>query len=302
MQRDDDAPSALVLLNRAAAGGRAARLEARMRDATHALAPRTAFAATATVDDARRCVEALPDGTRVVIAGGDGTVHALLPALVAGGHELALIAAGSGGDTARAFGVRPLGWADALRLGLHGAAHPIDLARVRTEHGRALVVSSLCVGFDAAIAERALHGPRALGGLMRYLLATLAGIAHLRPHAVRVSVDGRLLHEGEALFASALNTPTYGGGMPVMPTAAIDDGRLDVVVAGRFGRLGALAMLPRLLLGRHLGHPRVRRASFASLRVHADAPLPLAADGEPMRAARDVEVDAWPRALRVVTA
>lgn len=273
-----------------------------MRNATRALAPRAAFEATATVDDARRRVEALPAGTRVVVAGGDGTVHALLPALVAGGHELALIAAGSGGDTARAFGVRSLGWGDALRAGLQGAARPIDLARVRTEHERALVVSSLCIGFDAAIAARALHGTRALGGLARYLLATVAEIAQLRPHAVRVSVDGRLLHEGEALFASALNTPTYGGGMPVMPTAAIDDGRLDVVVAGRFGRLGALAMLPRLLLGRHLGHPRVRHASFASLRVLADAPLPLAADGEPMRAARDVEVDVWPRALRVVTA
>lgn len=296
---DAGAPGALVLLNRAAAGGRAARLEAPMRGATHAL-PGAAFAATTSIDDARRRVEALPAGTRVVVAGGDGTVHALLPALVAGRHELALVAAGSGGDTARAFGVRTLPWTDALRVGLQGAARPIDLARVRTEHERALVVSSLCVGFDAAIAARALRGPRALGGLARYLLATLAEIVQLRAHAVRVSVDGRVLHEGEALFASALNTPTYGGGMPVTPAAAIDDRRLDVVVAGRFGRLGALAMLPRLLLGRHLGHPRVRHASFASLRVSADAPLPLAADGEPMQAAREIEVDVAPAALRVV--
>jgi diacylglycerol kinase family enzyme len=298
----DAAPGALVLLNRAAGGGRAARLEASMRDATRRLAPAAAFAATSTIDEARRRVEALAAGTRIVVAGGDGTVHALLPALVAGSHELALVAAGSGSDTARAFGVRALAWADALRVGLHGAARPIDLARVRTEHERALVVSSLCIGFDAAIAERARRGPRVLGGLARYLLATLAEIAHLRPYRVRVSADARLLHDGDALFASALNTPTYGGGMPVMPAATIDDGRLDVVVAGRFGRLGALAMLPRLLLGRHLGHPRVQHARLASLRVSADAPLPLAADGEPMRAARHVEVDVWPAALRVVTA
>jgi diacylglycerol kinase family enzyme len=294
-------PSALVLLNRAAGGGRAVRLEAALREATTELAPAAVFAATATIDDARRRVESLGRGSRVVVAGGDGTVHALLPALVAGGHELAIVAAGSGSDTARAFGVRALPWREALRLGLHAEARPIDLARVRTEHEAPLVVSSLCVGFDAAIAERARRGPRALGGLARYLLATFAEIVHLRRHALCVSVDGRLLHVGGALFASSLNTPTYGGGMPVMPGAAIDDGRLEVVVAGRFGRLGALAMLPRLLRGRHLDHPRVRNARFASLRVSADAPLPLAADGEPMHAAREVEVDVWPSALRVVT-
>lgn len=290
-----------MLLNGDAGGGRARRLEAALRDATHALAPSAAFEMPATVADARRCVEHSPPGRRVVVIGGDGSAHALLPALLAGGHELALVPAGSGEDAARAFGLRGRPWRDALGLALAAPARPIDVGRLRTEHDARPFVSSLCMGFDAAIAARASRGPRALGGLLRYLLATLTEIAHLRRWHLNVTVDGHTLHDGPALFASALNTPTYGGGMPVLPAARIDDGRLDLIVAMRFGRLGALAMLPRLLLGHHLGHAQVASARFAHLRVRADRPLPLAADGEPIAAAREVDVRVQTGALRVVT-
>jgi diacylglycerol kinase family enzyme len=106
-------------------------------------------------------------------------------------------------------------------------------------------------------------------------------------------------HEGEALIATCLNTPSYGSGMPIAPAARVDDGALDVVVAVRFGRAGALAMLPRLLLGRHLGHPKVLAAQFAELAIEADVPIPLAADGEPLGESASVAVRVLPGALRV---
>ena len=113
-------------------------------------------------------------------------------------------------------------------------------------------------------------------------------------------VDGELVHDGEALFASCLNTATYGAGMPAVPGARIDDGRLDLLIAGRFGRFATLAMLPRLLAGRHLGHPQVRTAPFTLLRVECEAEMPLAADGEPLADAHAITVRVMPGALQVV--
>lgn len=295
-----DAVAALVLLNRRARGARA--LEPAMGEALAGLGRATGWLATDSVDAAVDAIAALPPGARVVVVGGDGTLHQLLPALLTGGHELGVVPAGSGDDSARAFGLRALSWRDALRHALEGRARAVDLGELRTVHDVRPFVSSLCAGFDAAVSARALHLPHGLGGLPRYLLATLAEIAQLRRHRVRVHVDGVLAHDGEALFASVVNTPTYGGGMPIAPPATIDDGRLDLVVAGRFGRAGALAMLPRLLLGRHLGHAHVRHASFTTLRIQADAPLPLAADGEVLHGASTVDVAVAPAALRVVTA
>lgn len=292
--------SALALLNPHAAGGRARALAGPLRAL---LPPDVPLHLSPGVAEARAVLQAQPAGTRVLLVGGDGSLHALLPALVERGLELALLPFGSGNDTARALGLRTTRLdAAAVAHALRAPAVPMDLGEVTTAHGPRLFASSLAAGFDAAIAIRALRMPRALTGTARYLAATFAELAALQLQPITVSVDGRLVHDGPALFASVLNTPSYGAGMPVAPAARLDDGRLDLVVAGRFGRLGALAMLPRLLTGRHVGHARVHLAAGAGIVLQSGSPLPLAADGEPMAAAAQARLRVRPGALRAVRA
>jgi len=236
----------------------------------------------------------------VVLVGGDGTVQQLLPQLLARSLLLGIVPVGSGNDLAGTLGLRGLDWRDALARALQGPTSRCDLGELSTAGATRPFASSLAAGFDAAIARRASEGPQWLRGLPRYLWATLGELAGLRRWRLRVFVDGTLVHDGEALFASCLNTPSYGAGMPAVPGARIDDMRLDLLLVGRFGRAGALVMLPQLPAGRHLGHPQVRAARFAHLRVECDAELPLAADGEPLAAAREFSVRVLPGALRVV--
>ena len=291
---------ALVLLNPRAAGGRAWRLAEPLRRWLASQAPEAAFVVVDDVERARALLLGRPEGSRAALVGGDGTVHYLLPALVERKLSLGLVPVGSGNDLARALGLRGLAWPNALARALRGPACGCDLGELVTEHGARLFASSVEAGFDAAIARRAAEGPQWVRGLPRYLWATLRELAALRRRQLRVIVDGVLVHDGEALFASCLNTPTFGAGMPAVPGARIDDGRLDLLIAGRFGRLGALLMLPRLLAGRHLGHSQVRTAPFNEMRVECEAEMPLAADGEPLAGARAVTVRAMPGALQVV--
>ena len=155
-------------------------------------------------------------------------------------------------------------------------------------------------GIFGAFTERALRAPARLSGMPRYLWATFGEIGALRQHTLRLVCDGETVHDGATLFAAVLNTRSYGSGMPAVPHARIDDGRLDLLVAGRFGRVGTLAMLPLLLAGVHLHHPRVKTRPFSVLRVESEALLPLAADGELLPAARTLEVRVLPGALSVV--
>ena len=111
---------------------------------------------------------------------------------------------------------------------------------------------------------------------------------------------GEVQHSGHVLFASTCNTPTFGSGMPAVPGARIDDGRLDLLLAGEFGRVGALRMLPRLLAGTHLRDSRVSTRSYRSLQVTSDTPMPLAADGEPLAAVCTFGIEARPAALAFV--
>lgn len=291
---------ALVLLNVNAGGGRAARLRDAMADWLHRHHPQVTLQATSGIAEARQIVSRAPRGSRVVVVGGDGSLHHLLHALLDGAHEVALVSGGSGDDSARALGVRGLPWPKALSRALLGECRAVDIGWVGTEHESRPFFSSLAAGFDAAVGERALALPSALRGLPRYLLATFAELAHLRSWNLRVEADGALVHEGPTLLASALNTPTYGGGMQAMPGARIDDGQLNLLLANALGRAAVLALLPRLLRGRHLGHRSVRHGPFARLRIDATEPLPLAADGEPMAVARRIVVRVGQGVLRIV--
>ncbi len=292
----------LVLLNPRAAGGRAARLHGPIAAWLRVHWPGARLEAPRHPDEAIELIERSPRGGRIVLIGGDGTVHRLLPALVDGACELGLVPAGSGNDTARALGVAGLRWDGALALALQGRTRAVDLGECAFAGRRLLFASSLAAGFDAAVGMRALRAPAWLGGQPRYLWATLGELAALRTWRLRVRLDGRVVHTGPTLFASVLNTATYGAGLPAAPKARPDDGQLDALVAGRFGRLGALAMLPRLMAARHLTHAQVRCMPCQELIVDSEHPVPLAGDGEPAGHARSWRVRVLPGALRAVAA
>ena len=277
------APSqTLVLINPRAGGGRAGRLAEPMRRWLQTHGPGVRLAVIDGIDEAEQQIQTGPIGLRVVLVGGDGTVHRMLASLLVRRCEFGLVPAGSGNDIARAMGVAGLGWRAALSHALSAQATPLDVGECAFGGRTMLFLSSLAGGFDAAVGARALKTPGWLGGHARYLWATLRELQSLQTWRMRVRVDGREVHLGRTLFASALNTPSYGAGLPAVPQARADDGRLDALLAGRFGRLGALGMLPRLMLGRHLTHPRVSTQAFTEMIVDSETAVPLAADGEPV--------------------
>ncbi len=293
---------ALVLLNPRAAGGRAAALAEPVRSwlATHA--PMVPLLESDSIERSRASLQCLPRNSRVVLVGGDGTLHHMLPVLLTHRLALGIVPMGGGNDTARALGVADLPWPKALELALDGDTRRMDVGELLTVRGRIPFISSLAIGFDAAVSQRAQDGPTWLHGLPRYLWATLAELATLRTHVVRAQVDGELVHDGAALFSSVFNTPSYGSGMPAVPGARIADGKLDLLVAGEFGRLGTLRMLPRLLKGRHLDHAKIATRRLQTLVVDSDSPLPMAADGEPLAPLCDFEVRVRASAVSVVGA
>lgn len=291
-----------MLLNPHARGGRAAALLPTLQAA---LPPDVALHAPRDLVDALALLEGLSFGSRVVAVGGDGTLNRWLPAVLHNELELGVVPMGSGNDVARSLGLHGRAPLASLVHALNADTRPMDVgcAEWRDPRGReyrALFLSSFTAGFDSAVVLRTLTGPRWLGGLPRYLWAALAELIHLQTWTLDVTANDKHLHSGPALFASSLNTPTFGSGMPATPAARTNDGLLNLLLAGPFGRLGALAMLPRLLTGTHLGHSRIRTLAFETLTVVSDNDLPLAADGEFLGYARHLRLSVLPGALSVV--
>ncbi len=296
--------TALILINPFAAGGRARQLVSPLQSWCRERPPHNEqpqIIVPESVDKALEVLSLLPPQTRVVIVGGDGTLNQMLPGLVRGAHSVGLVPYGSGNDCARAWGLHRMSWQQALTYALEGPHSAIDIGRVVLDQNATFYFhSSLAVGFDASVGNRALAGPQFLRGLPRYLLATLRELFYLKNWPLRVLVDGQLVHDGQSLLASSLNTPSYGGGMPAVPHATLDDGELNLLIGGTFNRLQTLLMLPRLLVGKHLGHPRIQCHAFSSATLQCAALLPVAADGETLGFAHRIDVECLSKLLQVV--
>ena len=296
--------TSLILINPHAAGGRAKWLIRPIQAWCQALPvqrEQPQILVSESIETARIVLFELPPLTRMVVVGGDGTLNQMLPALLESGHEVGLVPCGSGNDCARAWGLYRLTWQQALAHALNATSSAIDVGQVELDKkGVHYFQSSLAVGFDASVGNRALAGPKFLSGLPRYLLATLRELASLKSWPLKVDVDGHMIHEGSTLLASALNTPTYGGGMPAVPHATVNDGQLNLLVGGTFNRLQTLLMLPRLLVGKHLSHPRIQCCAFLNANISSQTSVPVSADGETLGFAKHLQLKCLPKALRVV--
>jgi diacylglycerol kinase family enzyme len=212
-------------------------------------------------------------GRRVVLVGGDGSLHAA--ANVAGPKpELALLPAGRANNVARSLGV-PVDIKAAARLALAGGARPLDLIAARTATSRYLAVEGVSVGFHA-LARAQYHGVNS-ADLVAGVKAAARAFAAYRPIAVGIEADGsyEVARIGQLFLA---NLPLYGPGLHVAPGADPQDGLLDLVTIEAESRRELAGMLRRLRAGAHVGREGVRVRRTQSVRIATGGRSPVIAD------------------------
>jgi diacylglycerol kinase (ATP) len=131
-----------------------------------------------------------------------------------------------------------------------------------------------------------------------YLVALVQALRSFRPLKLAIRGDADQF-EGEVMLAALANATSYGGGIPIAPTARPDDGLLDVVVVRAMSRLTLALQFPRLLRGAHLSHPLVTTFRAASVHVDGDPRARISLDGE-LRAQLPLFVRREPTPLRVL--
>ncbi len=243
-------------------------------------------------------VAALPEGQSVLTVGGDGTVHALLPALIGTHRPLASVPLGSGNDFAGMWGLQPGDLAAALDR-LTRVPQAVDALWADHGAGRAPLLNGLGMGLDARVAELLGKAPARLGGSGRYLWAALNTVRELRVSEVEVTLDGRAVYAGPAVLAAVMNGTRYGGGFRISPHADPRDGLLDVVLGGGLSRAQLLPLLARVLRGAHLGHPGVHAWRGREVRLRWNTPTPTHLDGEVVGAWTELRAGVLPGAVRM---
>lgn len=273
---------ALAIVNPVAGNGAGERIASRIAADFRGQGMRVDVVVTPAPDEAARLArEAAADGYGVIIsAGGDGTANEIANGIAGSGAALALYPIGAGNDFARALGY-PRRAKDVPRF-LRGARRrSIDVGEL---NGR-VFVNSAGVGIDGHIAERIAATSRVVGKTFGYFAGSLYGIATYRPQPMRVLVDGEL-HTGRFLTVVAANGTHFGSGMHVAPQASLDDGQLDVLLAGDLSRWASLVALVKLYRGTHVDGKKIVMKRARAIEIELERPLRAQLDGETATAQR----------------
>jgi len=241
--------------------------------------------------------EAVAAGADVVLAvGGDGTVNEVARGLIGSPAALGIVPVGSGNGLARALRI-PLRPGAALCALESGARRRMDVGSL---NGR-LFLNVAGIGFDAVVGQ-AFHERGRTGGrrgLLGYVRLSLLELRAYRAPGLVIEAGGERL-DLAAFVATFANGPQYGSGAVINPGAKLDDGRLEVVVLENGPLWRTLVSAPRLFLGGLEHAPGYRRLAGPAATVTATAPTAVHCDGDPVEAARRVEVTLRPRALEIL--
>jgi diacylglycerol kinase family enzyme/membrane-associated phospholipid phosphatase len=255
-----------------------------------------------TIEDPGRSMAheaAVTGADLVLVCGGDGTVRTVCAELAGTGVPVGVIPAGTGNLLARNLDL-PLYLNAAVEVGLNGQDRAIDIVRIAGdgigEDEHFLVMAGM--GFDAAIMEGATEQIKAKVGWFAYVIS---GLRNLMFPAIRIdiSVDDGPFTRHRARTIVVGNVGFLQAGLPLLPDATIDDGRIDVVLVNPARFLSWLRVVVRVIGRVRKLDDTVNRMTGRKVVIRAAHEAPRQIDGDPIGAGHELICECLPGKLLV---
>jgi len=246
---------------------------------------------------------------RIVVFGGDGTIHEVINGIVDFEKvQLGIIPAGSGNDFARGTGIsknldKNL---DAIIDGNHHIL--LDLGHIRIKNGKSCYFAiSSGFGMDAIACKKASESKlknvlnKIHMGKLVYLIATIQSLLTMKTCRAKLRFDGRRKESYDNLiYTAAMNLRAEGGGVPMAPDAKYDDGKLSICTAHGIAKWQTFFALPFLVFAKHEKLRCFSLHDFGSCDIVLSKPMTAHADGEYLGEATHIQYECVPSRLRVI--
>ena len=247
----------------------------------------------------------------IVVIAGDGTLREVVSGLcrVRSLIPIGFVPTGNANVVARDQGI-PLQPEYAIDLLTSGSLHQLDIGTLRTDPAAMdpiVFLAMVEIGFGARVVEFA-HRLRSgrLSAIYRrwgdavYGLATMGALISPAEQPFQIVMDNADV-PFYATGAIIANTGCYAKGWSMAPDARMDDGRLDLVTRRRSG--------PGIFLRAFHAAARTRRPpkAFSCHRqgqqfiVKSKVPMTVQMDGDPLPAAKWMEITIAPGRLHLIT-
>jgi diacylglycerol kinase (ATP) len=219
--------------------------------------------------------------TRIVVAGGDGSVHEAVNGVLrsSGQAAIGVIPTGTGNDFAKACGI-PLNWEHASqlladRIAANAVPRKLDVGKLNDR----FFANAAGIGFDAKVTRIANSIKLPMGDAVYLLAIFRAMIDGVASPKIQIRADD-FTWDAPITLAAINNGPWVGGIFHIAPMANNADGLLDLIIAKPVTRRRIMSLLPKLMNGQHMQEVEVVHQSLGALAITAAAPIASHLDGE----------------------
>ena len=235
--------------------------------------------------DLRRFVrQAIKDGTqRIVAGGGDGTLNAVVNAMIRGDvrpkASLGILPLGTANDFARGAGIDANDLMGALKLACTGSPTKIDVGLMNDQY----FINVASAGFGAEVTATTPQDMKRLLGGMAYSIMGFVKAFQLEPYEGRLILPDGVVKEGSMLIMAVGNSRFAGGGYEVAPQASVTDGLLDVAVVSGLRPDNLSRVVDEM---KHPADPRNKNPlchQLSAFTIETGKPLHVNLDGEPIK-------------------
>lgn len=228
----------------------------------------------------------------IVAVGGDGTVNEIARVLKNSNSTLGIIPAGSGNGFCMHLGIgrNPL---NAIQILNTGKKIKTDTCMLN-EH---FYLNVAGLGFDAQIAFLTKHNEQR--GFFHYFFTSIRESKDFKAKKVTLYIDEKKV-EGRYVAVVVANASMYGYNFTVAPSAALDDGVLDIMLIKEASIyryfVSAYRFLNRTLHKSSLTETYRGR----TIRMECEEPIFYHVDGEGFEAALNFKASVIPNSLNVM--
>ena len=233
---------------------------------------------------------------KLVGAGGDGTLNAILKGLLGSDTALGILPTGTMNVFAREMGIPADQLEVALEVILSGRQKKVDVFQLNGSP----FLQMAGVGFDAQVIEQTSWEIKKSLGPLAYLLSAVKVLGEQPPLMTVSCADGRRF-KGICLLVG--NGSLYGGQFPLFKEAVNDDELLDVVLFQEPGYRFVLDSLKGLVRGGIRPEETGKNVQYLkakALEIECENELPVEVDGELWGRTREVSLQPSGHRLNVL--
>ena len=198
------------------------------------------------IEDVKSFIETLNPDDKIVIVGGDGTLHRLANTLqnhTVSNDIYVARKAGTGNDFVRSLKQK------GFLIRINDYIENIPHAKLSTGE-EFFFLNSVGAGLDSYVCYL-VNGSIEGKTEGNYFRSAYKAFKEFKRHEIKLTIDGKEIEFKDAWFSVVANSKYFGGGMKISPKSVRDDDVLEVVVIKGIPKFWLILIFPTIYLGIH---------------------------------------------------